>query len=83
MITYKTRGTCSAMINVELDGDMIKQVEFIGGCPGNVKGIASLVRGMSAAEVINRMEGITCGRKPTSCPDQLAKALRIALEQQA
>ncbi len=83
MVSYKTQGTCSMMINVELDGDIIKQVEFIGGCPGNVVGLAKLVEGRPAEEIISRVEGITCGRKPTSCPDQLAKALRLALSQQA
>lgn len=83
MITYKTQGTCSVMINVELDGDTIKSVEFVGGCPGNVVGLAKLVEGRKAEEIISRVEGVTCGRKPTSCPDQLAKALRLALSQQA
>ncbi len=77
---YKTSGVCSQRIHLELDGDIIKEVEFIGGCNGNTKGIASLVRGMKAEDAIERMEGITCGFKPTSCPDQLAKALKIALE---
>ena len=77
---YKTSGVCSQRIHLELDGDIIKEVEFIGGCNGNTKGIASLVRGMKAEDAIERMGGITCGFKPTSCPDQLAKALKIALE---
>lgn len=77
---YKTSGVCAQKIHLELDGDVIKEVEFIGGCNGNTKGIASLVRGMKAEDAIERMEGITCGFKPTSCPDQLAKALKIALE---
>jgi len=77
---YKTSGVCAQKIHLELDGDIIKEVEFIGGCNGNTKGIASLVRGMKAEDAIERMEGITCGFKPTSCPDQLAKALKIALE---
>lgn len=77
---YKTSGVCAQQIHLELDGDVIKEVEFIGGCNGNTKGIASLVRGMKAEDAIERMEGITCGFKPTSCPDQLAKALKIALE---
>ena len=77
---YKTSGVCSQRIHLELDGDIIKEVEFIGGCNGTTKGIASLVRGMKAEDAIERMEGITCGFKPTSCPDQLAKALKIALE---
>ena len=84
MISYKTQGTCSKMINIELEGDIIKKVEFIGGCPGNVIGLAKLSEGRSAEDIIKRVEGVTCGFKPTSCPDQLAKALRMALaEQQA
>ena len=78
---YKTRGTCSQLINLELDGDVIKSVEFIGGCDGNLQGISKLVTGMEAEDAINRLEGIQCGFKPTSCPDQLAKALRQALAQ--
>lgn len=76
---YKTHGTCSQMINLELDGDTIKSVEFVGGCSGNTQGIASLVKGMKAEDAIERMEGIRCGFKPTSCPDQLAQALKQAL----
>lgn len=71
-------GVCSRAIHVELDGDTIKNVEFVGGCNGNTQGIASLVRGMRVDDAISRMEGITCGHKSTSCPDQLAKALRKA-----
>lgn len=78
---YKTRGTCSQLINLELDGDVIKSVEFIGGCDGNLQGISKLVTGMKAEDAIKRLEGIRCGFKPTSCPDQLAKALRQALAQ--
>ncbi len=73
--TYKTHGTCSRQIEIEMDGDVIKSVKFDGGCNGNGKGIGSLVRGMKPDEVIARCKGITCGRRPTSCPDQLAKAL--------
>lgn len=80
-MNYKTRGTCSQMIQLELDGDIIKSVEFIGGCQGNLQGISKLVTGMKAQDVIDRVEGIQCGFKPTSCPDQLAKALRAALAQ--
>ena len=80
-MNYKTQGTCSQMINLELDGDKIKSVEFIGGCHGNLQGISKLVEGMKATDAIERLEGIRCGFKATSCPDQLAKALRIALEQ--
>lgn len=76
---YKTKGTCSRQIKVELNGDIIESVEFIGGCDGNLKGISSVVKGMKAQDVIARFEGITCGFKPTSCPDQLSKALQEAL----
>ena len=79
---YRPTGVCSQLIRVELDGDTIKNVEFIGGCNGNTKGISSLVKGMNVQEVISCMEGITCGYKTTSCPDQLAKALKIAASQQ-
>lgn len=78
-MTYETRGTCSVAIEVELDGDIIQSVEFIGGCSGNTQGIARLVEGMNAREAIARMRGIRCGSKPTSCPDQLAHALEEAL----
>lgn len=78
---YRPQGVCSQLINVELDGDVIKSVEFVGGCAGNTMGISQLVKGMNVDEAIRRMEGITCGFKPTSCPDQLAKALRLAKEQ--
>ncbi|MBO6117429.1 MAG: TIGR03905 family TSCPD domain-containing protein [Bacteroidales bacterium] len=74
-LTYKTSGTCSQYINIELEGDIIKNVEFIGGCHGNTQGVAALVKGMSADEVIKRLKGIDCKGKGTSCPDQLATAL--------
>lgn len=75
--TYKTRGTCSSQIKIELDDDKtVKDIEFLGGCNGNLKGIGQLVIGMHIDEVIDRLEGITCGFKNTSCPDQLAKALK-------
>ncbi len=79
--TYKTKGTCSSQIIVDLDGDIIKSVEFVGGCNGNAKGIGSLVKGMKADDVIARCKGIRCGFKSTSCPDQLAQALMKAKEQ--
>lgn len=79
---YRPTGVCSQLIRVELNGDTIKNVEFIGGCNGNTKGISSLVKGMNVQDAISRMEGITCGYKTTSCPDQLAKALKIAAGQQ-
>lgn len=76
MYQYKTQGTCSRMISFDLDGTKVKNVSFLGGCPGNLKGIGSLVEGMEMDEVIARLEGITCGAKDTSCGDQLAKALK-------
>ena len=78
---YKTHGVCSSMIHVELDGDKIKDVDFVGGCNGNLQGISSLVKGMKVEDAIERLSGITCGSKATSCPDQLAKALREAIAQ--
>ncbi len=82
--TYRTSGTCSRMITFSLDDkNRIHDVEFIGGCMGNLKGISSLVEGMPAQDVIDRVEGTTCGPKHTSCPDQLAHALREALEKRA
>ena len=78
---YKTRGTCSTSIHFDLDGDIVRNVQFTGGCNGNLKGIGKLVEGMHARDVIDRLEGVTCGFKNTSCPDQLSKALRQALVQ--
>ena len=77
--TYKTKGTCSQMISFEIEEGKVKNVQFYGGCNGNLKGIASLVEGMDANEVISRVEGIKCGMKSTSCPDQLAQALKEAV----
>ena len=77
--SYKTRGTCSSQIDFDINGDVITNVAFTGGCNGNTQGVARLVEGMDAKEAISRMEGIRCGFKPTSCPDQLAKALKEAL----
>ena len=76
---YRTKGTCSREISFELDGDKVRNVHFVGGCDGNLKGIAKLLPGMKAEDAIARMEGTTCGRKPTSCPDQIAKNLKKAL----
>ena len=73
---YKTKGTCSQAIEIEVDGDVIRSVTFMGGCNGNTKGISQLVKGMKVADVISRLEGVTCGPKSTSCPDQLAQALK-------
>ena len=75
-MTYKTQGVCSSKIEIEMDGDIVKNVSFTGGCPGNLQGISKLVEGMSKDEVIRKLEGITCGFKATSCPDQLARALK-------
>lgn len=76
---YKTKGTCSQRILFEIDDGLLHNVQFLGGCNGNLKGIGSLVEGMAAQQVIERLEGTTCGMKPTSCPDQLAKAIKEAL----
>ena len=78
MHQFKTKGTCSQMIYFDLEDNKVKNVQFMGGCNGNLKGIAALVEGMDADEAIARMEGITCGLKKTSCPDQLAQALKEA-----
>ncbi|MBQ8767228.1 MAG: TIGR03905 family TSCPD domain-containing protein [Clostridia bacterium] len=79
---YKTRGTCSREITFELENGIVKNVSFYGGCNGNLKGIAALVEGRKAEEVIPIIKGIKCGFKPTSCPDQLANALQEALNEQ-
>lgn len=78
-ITYTTSGTCSQMIDITLDdNDIIQNVTFLGGCNGNLQGIGQLVRGMHRDEVIKKLQGIRCGYKATSCPDQLARALQQA-----
>lgn len=74
---YKNQGTCSSHIKIEVEGDKLISAEYYGGCAGNTKGIAALVSGMPVSEVIERLAGIRCGFKPTSCPDQLAKALTL------
>ncbi len=74
--TYQPKGVCSMQIDIEVEDGIVKNVKFHGGCNGNGKGIASLVRGRSIDEVIAALEGTTCGSKPTSCPDQLAVALK-------
>ena len=78
---YKTKGTCSQRIFFEIEEGKLKNVEFLGGCNGNLKGICALVEGMDVEEVSSRVQGIHCGMKPTSCPDQLATALKEALAQ--
>ena len=75
---YKTKGTCSQRIFFEIEEGKLKNVQFLGGCNGNLKGIGALVEGMNIDDVIARVEGIRCGMKNTSCPDQLAQALKAA-----
>ena len=75
---YKTKGVCSQKIFFDIEDGKVTNVQFLGGCNGNLKGIAALVEGMPVDEVISRVEGIQCGMKATSCPDQLAKALKEA-----
>lgn len=80
-ITYTTHGTCSRLINIDInDSGDIADVSFVGGCNGNLQGIGALVRGQRPEDVIARLKGIRCGAKPTSCPDQLALALEEALK---
>lgn len=76
---YKTRGTCSQLISFDIEDGKVSNVQFLGGCNGNLKGIGALVEGMPAEKVIERVDGIRCGMKSTSCPDQLAKALKQAI----
>ena len=79
-IEYKTRGTCSRMIILDIEDGIITDCAFVGGCAGNTAGIASLVKGMKTDEVVSKLKGVKCGFKSTSCPDQLAKAIEEALE---
>ena len=78
-ITYRPKGVCSRLMQVEVEDGIIRKVEVKGGCNGNLQGISRLLVGMPVQQAIERMEGVRCGGKPTSCPDQLAKALRQAL----
>ncbi len=78
---YMTRGVCSMAIDFELEDGIITECKFLGGCNGNTQGVASLVKGMKATDAIEKLEGIDCNGRGTSCPDQLAKALKQALEQ--
>ena len=75
-LTYKTQGTCSSHIELEVEDGIIREVFVWGGCNGNLQGISRLVRGMKVDEVIEKLEGVRCGYRSTSCPDQLCKALR-------
>lgn len=79
--TYRPKGVCSQKMIIELEDGIIKNVEVLGGCHGNLQGISALVRGMRAEDAIERMRGIRCGFKNTSCPDQMSKALEEALQQ--
>ena len=78
---YKPTGVCSQMIDIEIDQDTIRSVAFLGGCNGNLQGIAALVQGMKVQDAIEKLRGIQCGNRSTSCPDQLAKALESMTEQ--
>ena len=82
-IQYQTKGVCSRQMNVKLEKGVVQKVEIIGGCAGNSQGVSRLVEGMKAEDAIRKIEGIRCGFKATSCPDQLSKALRIALAEEA
>ena len=79
---YKTQGTCSQRIIFEIEDNKVRNVQFIGGCSGNTQGVARLIEGMDVNEAISRIDGIRCGMRPTSCPDQLATALKQALKEQ-
>ena len=76
--TYKTRGVCAVKIEFDLDGDVVRNIRFLGGCDGNLKAISKLVDGMTVDQIESKLRGNTCGRKPTSCADQLARAVREA-----
>ena len=78
--TYRTRGTCSAAIHFDRDGNIVTNVEFVGGCNGNLKAISKLVDGMTVEQIEGYLKGNTCGAKPTSCADQLAIAVRQAYD---
>ena len=79
-VEYSTSGVCSRKIDIDIEDGIIQKVVFTGGCSGNTQGVSRLVEGMSVEEAIARLEGIRCGFRPTSCPDQLAKALKKSLE---
>lgn len=79
-ITYTPKGVCSKAIHVEVNGDHVGKVTFVGGCSGNTQGVCRLIEGMEVHEAISRIKGIRCGMKPTSCPDQLAQALETMLK---
>jgi uncharacterized protein (TIGR03905 family) len=78
---YKTQGTCSRAVIIDIEDGVVTDCSFVGGCPGNTTGVAKLVKGMKAEEVIERLKGVKCGLKSTSCPDQLAKAVEAAIKE--
>lgn len=80
--TYRTKGTCSQAIQFEIEDNKVHNVQFIGGCSGNTQGVSRLIEGMDVNEAISKIEGIRCGFRPTSCPDQLATAMKQALKEQ-
>ena len=80
MMEYRTKGVCSQAIRFDIVDNKVKNVQFVGGCSGNTQGVARLVDGMDVNEAISRLEGIHCGPRPTSCPDQLARALKATTE---
>ena len=80
--SYRPTGVCSTMIDLELEDGIIQSVRFTGGCNGNLQGISRLVEGMGAQDAIEKLQGIQCGWKPTSCPDQLSKALAAAMKEE-
>lgn len=81
MESYKTKGVCSSEIQFEIEDGIVKSVQFVRGCPGNTFGLSALVQGMRIEEVISKLKGIDCRGRGTSCPDQLAKALEVYLEE--
>ena len=78
-IDYQTKGTCSRAMHIEVEDGVVKSLQVTGGCDGNLQGLSKLVAGMKVEDVISRLEGIRCGFKPTSCPDQLAQALKQSI----
>ena len=81
-ISYQPKGVCSRQISFEIDGNIVRNVKFLQGCAGNTQGVSRLVEGLTVEDVIKKLSGIRCGGKPTSCPDQLAQAVKQAIEQE-
>lgn len=80
-IDYTPKGVCSRKISIDVDGDVIVDVSFVGGCSGNTQGVGALLKGMKVSDAIERLDGIHCGFRPTSCPDQVAKALKTLIQE--